>query len=163
VGLADEADKYPHEGFLDFVNNRLDPLTGTIQVRGIFPNPPPKKGRARTFTPGLFVRVRLPIGAPHPALLVPQAAIGTDQGRKYLLVVNDQNVVEYRPITVGPAEAGGMQVVLPVRMVRDREGLRIAADGEAGFESISPGDNVIIGGLQKVRQGDKVMIKDQTS
>lgn len=155
VGLANDED-YPHEGHLDFVNNRVDPLTGTIQVRGVFPNPKPERGDVRLFTPGLFVRVRLPIGEPHEAMLIPQAAIGIDQGRKYLLVVNDQDIVEYRTITTGPEEADGMQVVVPVKIVRDKEGIRVANAGESGEDSLSPTDRVIVGGLQKVRAGDKI-------
>lgn len=158
LGLASESD-YPHSGFLDFVNNRVDPLTGTIQVRGVFPNPKPEHGGLRLFTPGLFVRVRLPIGAPHKAMLVPQAAIGTDQGRKYLLVVNDRNVVEYRPVTTGPEEAGGMQVIEPLKIVREEGVVRMANESEKGEDSLTPNDRIIVGGLQKVRPGDTVIPK----
>jgi multidrug efflux system membrane fusion protein len=161
VGLANEGNKYPHTGSLDFVNNRVDPLTGTIQVRGVFPNPKPERGIARQFTPGLFVRVRLPVGQPSDALLLPQAAIGTDQGRKFVLVVNAKNAVEYRPITVGPEEPDGMQVVLPVQMVKEGDQSRVAEAGETGFDSLTPQDRVIIGGLQKVRPGDQVAVKVQ--
>lgn len=160
VGLANEGNKYPHAGQLDFVNNRVDPLTGTIQVRGMFPNPKPEKGTARTFTPGLFVRVRLPIGTAHPAMVIPQAAIGSDQGRKFVLVVNDQSIVEYRPIKTGPEEAGGTQVVEPLKIVREGNAIRLAGDGEKGEDSLTPKDRVIIGGLQKIRPGDQVTPKD---
>jgi multidrug efflux system membrane fusion protein len=159
VGLANEGNEYPHTGSLDFVNNRVDPLTGTIQVRGVFLNPKPERGIARLFTPGLFVRVRLPVGEPSKAMLLPQAAIGTDQGRKYVLIVNQQDGVEYRPIAVGPEEPDGMQVVLPVSMVKDGDKLRAADASETGVDSLTPQDRVIIGGLQKVRPGDKVLIK----
>jgi multidrug efflux system membrane fusion protein len=159
VGLAYEGNEYPHTGSLDFVNNRVDPLTGTIQVRGVFLNPKPERGIARLFTPGLFVRVRLPVGEPSKAMLLPQAAIGTDQGRKYVLIVNQQDGVEYRPIAVGPEEPDGMQVVLPVSMVKDGDKLRAADASETGVDSLTPQDRVIIGGLQKVRPGDKVLIK----
>lgn len=163
VGLANEGTEYPHTGALDFVNNRVDPLTGTIQVRGVFPNPKPEHGVARLFTPGLFVRVRLPVGEPSPAMLLSQAAIGNDQGKKYVFIINQKDVVEYRPITVGPEQPDGMQVVLPVEMVRDGDVVRTAKEGEKGFESLTPQDRVVIGGLQKIRPGDKVVIRGESA
>ena len=83
------------------------------------------------------MRVRLPIGEPYKALLVPQAALGTDQGRKYLLVVGRDNVVEYRPVTLGPEQPDGFQVVFPEKMVRGDKGLRAAADGDADTSTAS--------------------------
>src|SRR5207249_1974670 len=83
---------------LDYVGNQVDPSTGTLQVRGLLSNPRPEKGGPRLLTPGLFLRVRLPVGPPRRALVVPQAALGTDQGKKFLYVVDDKNVVEYRPV-----------------------------------------------------------------
>src|SRR5205807_2683925 len=86
MGLEGE-DGFPHKGALDFVNNQVNPSTGTIAVRGVFANPKPPKG-TRLLTPGLFVRVRLPLGEPHPALLVIDRAVGSDQGLKYVYVVD---------------------------------------------------------------------------
>ena len=87
---------YPHEGTIDFLENRVNPATGTIRVRGTFPNPRPAVGE-RVIESGLFARVRVPIGKPKHALLVTDRAIGTDQGRKFVYVVNDKNEVVFPP------------------------------------------------------------------
>ena len=84
MGLQGE-DGFPHQGTINFVNNQSNLTTGTTLVRGIFPNPQPKIGH-RLLSPGMFARVRLPIGAPHPALLVRDRAIASDQGLKYVYV-----------------------------------------------------------------------------
>lgn len=128
VALADEAD-FPHRGTIDFIDNRVDASTGTIHVRAVLPNPD------RLLTPGLFVRVRLPVSEPRAGVLVTDRAVGTDQGRKYVLVVNDRNVVEYRPVTLG-----GLH-----------DGLRAVAEG------LAPGEWVIVNGLQRVRPGVTVV------
>lgn len=127
MGLADEQG-YPHEGTLDFEDNRVDPSTGTLRVRAVFPN------GDKLLTPGLFVRVRVPIGDSYRALLVPELALGTDQGQKFVYVVNDQNEVSYRPVTVGKLH----------------EGLRVISSGLAADE------RVVIVGLQRVMPGIKV-------
>jgi len=124
VALADEND-FKQRGTIDFIDNQIDPSTGTIHVRAVLPNPD------RLLAPGLFVRVRVPIGDPRPGVLVTDRAIGTDQDRKYLLIVNDKNVVEYRPVTLGSTH----------------EGLRAIGEG------IAPGDWVIVNGMQRVRPG----------
>jgi multidrug efflux system membrane fusion protein len=160
IGLANEDDRFPHDGVIDFVNNQVDKGTGTITVRGTFKNPKPANGGPRELKPGLFVRVRLPIGPPHKALLVPDEAVGTDQGKKYLYVVNDQDVVEYRPVEVGPAQPDGWRVITPIKMVRTAEGLQPAAPGQAGEDSLTVKDRVIVSGLQRVRPGMKVEPKD---
>lgn len=116
---------FPHEGRIDYVAPSVDPTTGTIEVRAVFPNP---KG---LLVPGLFVRLRIPLGEPAPAILVAERAFGSDQGQKYLLVVNDKRVVEYRPVTVG-SQFDGLRQVL--------SGLR--AD-----------EWVIVNGMQRVRPG----------
>ncbi len=127
LGLADD-EGYPHKGVLDYMDNTVDPQTGTIQVRGRFPN---AKG---SLVPGLFARVRIPIDSLKDALMVPESALGTDQGGRYLLVVNAQNQVEYRKAKLGPLE-GKKRAVL---------------------EGIKAEDRVIIKGLQWVRAGMKV-------
>ncbi len=124
VGLADDKD-FPYRGTVDFVDNQVDSSTGTVRVRAILPNP------TRLLTPGLFVRVRMPVGAAKPGILVTDRAIGTDQDRKYVLVVNENNVVEYR------------QVVLGGRY----DGLRSVVEG------VSPGEWIVVNGLQRVRPG----------
>ena len=88
-GLANE-EGYPHEGRLDFASINVAPTTGTLQLRGIFPNPD------RTILPGLFVRVRVPALQQRDALLVPGDAVSFDQQGEFLLVVNKKNVVERR-------------------------------------------------------------------
>ena len=95
LGLANE-EGYPRQGYLDFAAISLTPTTGTLQLRGIFPNPDFK------ILPGLFARVRAPIVGPEKtALLVPEAAIGYDQLGSYVLVVDDQNVVQRRSVKLG--------------------------------------------------------------
>jgi len=124
IGLANEKG-YSRRGTLDFVDNRVDPATGTMQARAVFDN------GNRDLTPGLFVRVRTPVRDPTPTILVIERAVGTDQGTKYLLVVNDQNVVEYRPVELGPLS----------------DGLRVVRSG------VQAGERVIVDGLQRARPG----------
>ena len=127
LGLANEKG-YPHVGVVDYVDNKVDIQTGTIQVRGRFKN---TDGRLAA---GLFARVRLAIGREKNALLVPEAALGADQGGRYLLVVNSKDEVEYRKVKLGPLEG------------EDRTILK----------GIKAEDRVIIKGLQMVRAGMKV-------
>jgi RND family efflux transporter MFP subunit len=131
--LADE-EGFSHEGFLNFAENRVDSDTGTIEIRGVFKNPKPARG-GRVLTPGLFVRVHVPVSEPYKAILVPERALMTDQGQKYLLIVNEKNQVEDRPVTLGQLE-GGMRVI--------RGGLQ-------------PTEHVIISRLQYVRPGMTVV------
>jgi multidrug efflux system membrane fusion protein len=100
MGLEGE-DNYPNHGIVDFINNAVNPSTGTIAVRGAFANPRPSNGR-RLLSPGMFVRIRLPIGEPNQALLVIDRAIGSDQGLKFVYVVDAQHKVQYRRVTTGP-------------------------------------------------------------
>jgi RND family efflux transporter MFP subunit len=127
LGLPDE-DGYPHEGVIDFVDNKVTPGTGTISVRGKFPN------KDRAIAAGLFVRIRVPIGEPHKAILVSETALGSDQGQKYLLIVNTKNVVERRNVKVGSLS----------------NGLREILDG------ITLTDRVITDGILRVRPGIQV-------
>jgi len=124
LGLANERG-YPHEGRSDWGDNRVDPDTGTIQVRGVFPNPDD------VLIPGLFVRLRAPIDTRENALLIPNRALGADQGGRYLLIVNAENVVEKRYVEVGA-------LVDELRVIE--QGL--AAD-----------DSVIVRGVQRAREG----------
>jgi RND family efflux transporter MFP subunit len=130
LGLADEKG-FPHKGTINFADNQLKPGTGTLMYRGVFPNPD------GLLTPGLFARIRMPLGEPHPALLVPDRAIGTDQGQKILYLVNAKNEVVARPIKLGALH----------------DGLREIADG------LKPGERVIVKGLQLVRPGITVVPK----
>lgn len=128
LGLADE-EGFPHTGYIDFANNAVNPATGTVTARGVFANPPGQSGR-RLLKPGMFVRIRLPIGKPHQALLVSERALATDQGQKYLLVVDAKNVVQYRLVKVGPLQSDGFRVI---------------------DEGLQPGEWVVTSGLQLVR------------
>ena len=128
MGLEGEPG-FPHQGVIDFVNNVVNPSTGTIAVRGRFANPLPPNGR-RLLSPGMFVRIRLPIGQPHPALLVVDRALASDQGRKYAYVVDAENKVQYRAVTTGPLQDDGLRVI------------------ESGLK---PDDRVVVGALQQLR------------
>jgi multidrug efflux system membrane fusion protein len=121
VGLANE-EGYPHAGQLDFVDNRVDPRTGTIRARAVLPNPD------RLFTPGLFARVQLEGSQAFPAVLVDDRAVLTDQDRKYVYVVGADNLAVRRDVTLG----------------RMAEGLRVVTAG------LKPGDRVVVDGVQKI-------------
>lgn len=138
MGLADEQG-FPHPGRTNFANNVVNPSTGTITLRGEFSNPANPLGK-RLLRPGMFVRVRLPLGKPHPALLVSEKALGTDQGQKFLLVVDRKNQVEYRRVKTGPIEPDGLRVI--------EQGLK-------------PGEWVIVSGLQMVRPRMQVNIEEE--
>ncbi len=124
MGLANETD-YPHQGSMTFVDNQVDPRTGTIRARASFDN---KNGY---LTPGLFARIKLLGHNSYKAVLVDDRAIGTDQSQKFVYVVDAENKVVYRPVTVG----------------RLQDGLRIVLKG------LQPGETVIVNGLQRVRPG----------
>jgi membrane fusion protein, multidrug efflux system len=157
IGLANEPGRFPHEATVDFVDNRVDAGTGTLHVRAVIPNPIVANGD-RVFSPGMFVRVQLPLGEPRQALLVSERAFGTDQGQKYLFVVrktDNKNVVEYRPVSVGSLQKGGLRVVMPIKLFRDKDGLRLAKPDEMdkAEDSITKTDWVVVNGLQRVRPG----------
>jgi membrane fusion protein, multidrug efflux system len=137
MGLQGE-EGYPHVGTVNFVNNQLNPATGSIAVRGVFRNPALKEG-IRLMSPGMFVRIHLPIGQEHPALLVIDRAIGSDQGLKYVYVIDGQNNAEYRRVTTGPLQS---------------DGLRVIADG------LNRGDRVAVGALQQIRPNTRVQTED---
>ena len=122
VGLATEKG-FPHQGTLDFVGNQIDRSTGTVRVRAVIPNEDGK------LTPGAFARVQLATGAAHQAILIDDQAIGSDQGRNYVLVVGADNKAQYRPIELGAVV----------------DGLRVVKSG------LKAGENIIIKGL--VRPG----------
>ncbi|HEY7553830.1 MAG TPA: efflux RND transporter periplasmic adaptor subunit [Candidatus Binatia bacterium] len=136
----DSDEGFPNKGVLDFANNRVDNTTGTIQVRGIVANP---QGR---FVPGSRVRVRIPFGDPYQAMLVPDTAVLTDQDKKYLLLINDQNVVFRRDIKPG-------------RLLED--GMRVVSADDKG-QQIKPNDWVIVNGLQRARINNPVEPMDNS-
>ena len=88
IGLSDESD-FSHEGTIDFIDNRVDATTGTVQLRGEVPN------KNRLLYPGMFVRIRIPSLTETPSLLVHEKAIGTDLGGKYVWIIDEKNVVEH--------------------------------------------------------------------
>src|SRR5580698_552629 len=125
--LIDEKD-FPHQGKIDFIDNVIDRSSGTIRGRAVFDN------ADGIFTPGMFGRVRVPGSPPYTALLVPDAAIGTEQVRKFVLVVDDGNVVRQKYVTLGQID----------------DGLRVVKEG------LSATDRVIVNGLMRARPGQKV-------
>jgi RND family efflux transporter MFP subunit len=129
MGLAND-EGWPHKGVFDFVDNKLNPGTGTIVARATFPNPKPERG-GRVLQPGYFARIRVPSGPMHEVIAIDEKAVGADQAQKIVLVVDDKNVVQPRPVEVGPV-VNGMRVV--------RAGL-------------AENDNVIVNGQARVRPG----------
>lgn len=119
---------FPHKGVLDFAENRVDASTGTIQVRGEVPN------ENRVLTPGLFVRVRVPAGEPYEAVLIPERAIGTEQGRKFVFVVDSSNVAHQKTVKLG-------------KLI---DGFRVVTEG------VKADDQIITNGLQRARDKSPV-------
>jgi RND family efflux transporter MFP subunit len=130
LGLANE-DGFPHRGVINFTDNQVNSRTGTLRVRGVFPN------KDEALSPGYFARVRVPIGAPHRSLLVSERALDTDQGQKIVYVVDSDNRVISRPVRLGALH----------------DGLREITDG------LQPGERVIVNGLQLARPGQTVEAK----
>jgi RND family efflux transporter MFP subunit len=130
--LIDEPD-YGYQGRMDFVDNVIDRSSGTIRGRAVFTNP------NGVFTPGMFGRLRVPGSPSYQALLVPDAAIGTEQARKYLLVVDGENVVRQKYVTLGQVS----------------DNLRVIKDG------LAPEDRVIVNGLMRARPGQKVTPQEE--
>lgn len=124
IALASD-EGFPREGRLDFLDNQVDPATGTIRARAVLRNPDLE------LTPGLFVRVQLQGRAAYDGLLIQDRAVATDLDKRYVLVVDGQQTIEYREVTLGPIV----------------DGLRIVRDG------LSPGERVVVSGLQRVRPG----------
>jgi RND family efflux transporter MFP subunit len=131
--LIDEKD-FTHRGTMDFVDNVIDRSTGTIRGRAVFPNP------SVVLTPGMFGRIRVPGSPPYQALLVPDAAIGTEQIRKFVMVVGPDDVAAAKYVTLGA-------------LVEDN--LRVIKDG------LKPDDRVIVNGLMRARPGQKVTPQEQ--
>jgi RND family efflux transporter MFP subunit len=134
VGLADEPG-FSLSGVVDFAEPALDPGTGTLRVRVHIDNP--EVNQFRLLSPNMFVRIRFPVGYPHPALLVPEQALVSDQGIRHLFVLNENNEAKYRPVTLG-LQQGEMRVIT---------------------EGLQANDRVIISGLQRVRPDIKVTPK----
>lgn len=127
MGVAGESG-FPHEGVVDFVDNQIDPNTGTVRARGVFPNP------GAFLQPGMFARVRVPGSGRYQALLIPDEAIAADQNRRIVMTINADDIVEPHPVKLG-ALFGELRAI------------------ESG---IGPDDRVIVKGLQRARPGTKV-------
>jgi RND family efflux transporter MFP subunit len=136
---------FPLMGVIDFLSNQLDAGTGSVRVRAVFPN-----DDKTPLVPGLFTRVRVPSSAPHEALLVTELAIGTNQGQKFLLIVNDKNEVEYRAVELGMMHDGLREVKRTRQLIEtDTQGKETSKE----VEVLKPTDRIIVNGLQRVRQG----------
>ncbi|WNW10328.1 efflux RND transporter periplasmic adaptor subunit [Pseudomonas sp. DTU_2021_1001937_2_SI_NGA_ILE_001] len=127
LGLTNEPDN-PHQGQMNFVDNQVNPRTGTIRGRAVFDN------RDGFFTPGLYARLKLVGSATYSAVLIQDDAVGTDLGKKYVLVMDKNNTPAYRPVELGPK----------------LEGLRIVRSG------LAKDDTIVVKGLQRVRPGQPV-------
>jgi len=131
--LIDESD-FDHEGRMDFVDNVIERATGTIRGRAVFANP------SEVFTPGMFARVRVPGSPPYEGLLVPDIAVGTEQARRYVVVVDDQDTARIKYVTLGQLTSDGLRVI--------KEGL-------------GPDDRVVVNGLMQARPGTKVHAEEK--
>lgn len=129
--LGDEQD-FPHRGYIESFDNQLNPNTGSILLRAVFPN---DDGR---IVPGLFARIRVPLSARHPALLVSDRAVGTDQAQKFVLALTPTNTVAYQSVVLGPS-IGDMRII--------RSG-------------ITDGERIVINGMQRVRPGMAVKVEE---
>jgi multidrug efflux system membrane fusion protein len=127
VGLANE-EGFPHEGKLEFVDNQLDARTGSVRMRATLANPD------RALAPGLFARVQVGNGEAGKAVVINDRAVGTDQSRKFVVVVGSDGKAEYRPVTLGPVV----------------DGLRVVRTG------LKAGEKIVVNGLQRVRPGAPV-------
>lgn len=127
IGLANE-EGFPHEGKLEFVDNQLDARTGSVRMRALLSN------QERALAPGLFARVQVGSGVAEKTVVINDRAVGTDQSRKFVVVVGSDGKAEYRPVTLGPV-VDGMRVV--------RSGLKA-------------GEKIVVSGLQRVRPGAPV-------
>ena len=133
IKLIDESD-FDHEGRMDFVDNVIERATGTIRGRAVFANP------SEVFTPGMFARVRVPGSPPYEGLLVPDIAVGTEQARRYVVVVDDQDTARIKYVTLGQLTSDGLRVI--------KEGL-------------GSDDRVVVNGLMQARPGTKVHAEEQ--
>ncbi len=149
IGLSDEQD-FPHQGIVNFTDNRVDLNTGTLRFRAKIENPTDKNGN-RFIVPGLFVRVRLPIGDPHSALMIREQAMVTDQGRKTVFVIGDKSDKDGKPVLNEKGEP------VQVTMVRDIGTPGVLRDGYREVQKgIEPGDKIVVSGMQRLRPGAEV-------
>lgn len=131
MGMGQDGEDYPYIGKIDYVDNQVDPTTGTLQMRGAFPNP---NGE---LIPGMYVRLRMPFQTVSNAIMVPEKAVGRDQLGPFLLVVDRKNIVQYRTITTGITQDHKIQVI----------------------DGLKPGERYITEGMVKAVAGAPVDIK----
>lgn len=140
IGTADDENAFPLDGLVTFTDNQIDSSTGTLRVRAEVRNPKLARPPWFMLSPGQFIRVRLPIGVPRAALLVPERAVGVDQGQKYIFIVDEKNEVQRRNVRLGPQfsdpQFGALRVI----------------EGDA----VKRTDRVIVEGLLRVKPGTKV-------
>jgi multidrug efflux system membrane fusion protein len=127
LGLANESG-YSREGKVNSVDNQMDTGSGTIRVRALFEN------KDKSLIPGLYARIKVGGGAPHAAVLVISAAIGTDQDKKYVMVLDQNSRVRRREVALGP----------------ERDDMTVISGG------LKPGETIVVNGLQRVRSNDIV-------
>ena len=132
--LADETE-FLRQGEIDFLDNHISMTTGTLRLRATVEND------SLLLTPGMFIRLHVPIGNPHSAMLVPEESLGSDQGQRFVYVLDDEDKVTYRRVRIGML----------------KEGRRVIEEG------LGPKDRVVVSGLQRVRAGVKVTIKNAES
>ncbi|MEZ6143536.1 MAG: efflux RND transporter periplasmic adaptor subunit [Zavarzinella sp.] len=139
LGLAIDENEYPMTGKVQFIDNQVDPTTGTIRFKAEFANP--KDGlKGRVLTPGMYARVRIPIGAPQSAVLIPESAIGSDQSTKFIYLIGDENKAVRVNVQLG-IQDGDMRVIESIQV-----------NGSAK-RPLTVNDKVVINGLQRVRPG----------
>jgi RND family efflux transporter MFP subunit len=132
--LADESE-FPHKGYIESFDNKLDPSTGSILLRAVFPNDDSR------IVPGLFARIRIPLSERHDALLIDERSVGTDQANKFVLTLTASNIVQYQAIELGPLVDGK-------RVVR------------SGLEA---GEKIVVNGMARVRPGMPVTPENQVA
>jgi multidrug efflux system membrane fusion protein len=141
IGTAKDENEFPITGLITFTDNQIDAGTGTLRVRAEIHNPRLNRPPWYKLSPGQFVRVRLPIGNPRPALLVPEKSLGVDQGQRYVFIINDENVVVRKNVKLGP-QFGTLRVVEDMSS-KEADKLKVT-------------DRVIVDGLLRVRPTTKV-------
>lgn len=159
IGVTTE-DGYPHPGKIDFRENRVDPGTGTVRVRGRIPNPRVPPGNARLLYPGLYARVRVPAGPPQTLPAIPEDALMTGQEGRFVYVLDENNVVQKRSVTVGPQvwKDGSGVAAGWTRARPDKDEQPTAVASVVAIEKgLSAADRVIINGLTKARPGSPVV------
>ncbi len=151
IGLADDTG-YPTKGYLEYGSPCLCKNTGLLTLRAVVPNP--KVNGIRRYMPGIYANVRLPVSQPYTALMIPEKAIGTDQNMSYVIVVNDQNLAEYRFVKLGKLQPDNMRVVLP--WTEEEKNARQLKD-------LAITDRIVTEGLLLARPGSSVVPMEDES